>query len=265
MAEPVLAKGGRLWWNFRTTKTLWANFMWNKYCKKELPTTVQFREGSHVWRKMLEAREEIEHEILWELNRGTTNIWHENWTGLGALYHAVPSDFDTNENLQEVIELREGYDWNYQMLENNFPAEIAAYISQELHFENTYEGCDTLKWMPTASGRFSVTTAWQLMRHRAHPKHEYKLLRTKGLPFKISFFLWRLWKGKVPTYDMWRKNGYMVVSKCWCCLQPEADSIQHLFLTSSTANRVWRFFGQAAGSSNSDNLGALEEKKHNEV
>ncbi|XP_075087544.1 uncharacterized protein LOC142169569 [Nicotiana tabacum] len=28
----------KLWWKFRTTKSLWSNFMWNKYCKKELPT-----------------------------------------------------------------------------------------------------------------------------------------------------------------------------------------------------------------------------------
>nr|XP_016436744.1 PREDICTED: uncharacterized protein LOC107762858 [Nicotiana tabacum] len=48
----------KLWWGFRTTKSLWSNFMWNKYCKKELPTMVHFRGGSHVWRQMLNAREE---------------------------------------------------------------------------------------------------------------------------------------------------------------------------------------------------------------
>lgn len=64
----------KLWWRFRTSKSLWSNFMWNKYCKKEVPTVVQFRKGSHVWKKMLKAREEVEHEILWEMNRGSTNV-----------------------------------------------------------------------------------------------------------------------------------------------------------------------------------------------
>ncbi|XP_019237890.1 PREDICTED: uncharacterized protein LOC109218028 [Nicotiana attenuata] len=50
----------KLWWRFRNTKSLWSNFMWNKYCKKEIPTVVQFRRGSNVWRKMLNAREEVE-------------------------------------------------------------------------------------------------------------------------------------------------------------------------------------------------------------
>nr|XP_016516046.1 PREDICTED: uncharacterized protein LOC107832693 [Nicotiana tabacum] len=47
----------KLWWRFRTTKSLWTNFMCNKYCKKEIPAVVQFRRGSHIWRQMLTARE----------------------------------------------------------------------------------------------------------------------------------------------------------------------------------------------------------------
>lgn len=45
--------------------------------QKKISTVVQFRGGSHVWRKMLEVREEVEHEILWEMNRRSTNVWHE--------------------------------------------------------------------------------------------------------------------------------------------------------------------------------------------
>ncbi|XP_075101885.1 uncharacterized protein LOC142177309 [Nicotiana tabacum] len=110
----------KLWWRFRTTKSLWSNFMWNKYCKKEPPTVVHFRGRSHVWRQMLNAREEVEHEIVWELKSGTTNIWHENWTGLGALYHVLPEDFPINEGLQEVEELRQGETWDDQLLDQTF-------------------------------------------------------------------------------------------------------------------------------------------------
>lgn len=56
---------------------------------------------------MLEARDEVEHEILWEMKRGSTNVWHENWTRLGALYHVVPPEFPINKEVQEVAELRE--------------------------------------------------------------------------------------------------------------------------------------------------------------
>ncbi|XP_059312421.1 uncharacterized protein LOC132063737 [Lycium ferocissimum] len=34
MSKSLCAK---LWWKFRTSSSLWANFMWNKYCKKQIP------------------------------------------------------------------------------------------------------------------------------------------------------------------------------------------------------------------------------------
>ncbi|XP_019246545.1 PREDICTED: uncharacterized protein LOC109226206 [Nicotiana attenuata] len=141
----------KLWWRFRTTKSLWSNFMWNKYCKKELPTVVQFREGSHVWRQMLNAREEVEHEILWELKSGTTNIWHKNWTGLGALYHVLPEDFPINEDLQEVAELRHGEAWDDQLLDQTINEDIAEHIRSNVHYEGSEEYWDKPYWMPTSS------------------------------------------------------------------------------------------------------------------
>lgn len=47
-----------------------------------------------MWRKMLEAREEVEHNFLSEMNRGSTNVWHENWTGIRVFYHVVPPEFN---------------------------------------------------------------------------------------------------------------------------------------------------------------------------
>ena len=38
----------KLWWIFRTSSTLWSNFMWNKYCKRFRPTVVQWKGGSQA-------------------------------------------------------------------------------------------------------------------------------------------------------------------------------------------------------------------------
>ncbi|XP_075091556.1 uncharacterized protein LOC142171756 [Nicotiana tabacum] len=133
------------------------------------------------------------------------------------------------------------------MVEENFQEDIACHIRQEVYFDNTDEFWYTPKWMPTSSGKFTVGRAWQILRHRAHPNPEYKLLWTNGLPFKISFFLWRLWRGKVPTNDIWRRAGQFVVSKCLCCLPPQEETFQHIFLTSDVASRVWKVFLQPTG------------------
>ncbi|KAG5594127.1 hypothetical protein H5410_035359 [Solanum commersonii] len=54
----------KLWWNFRTsTGSMWANFIWNKYCKKVHPVIAKGFGASHIWRKMIKVREEVEHNI----------------------------------------------------------------------------------------------------------------------------------------------------------------------------------------------------------
>ncbi|XP_075086412.1 uncharacterized protein LOC107828724 [Nicotiana tabacum] len=133
----------KLWWRFRTTKSLWSNFMWNKYCKKEPPTVVHFRGGSHVWRQMLNAREEVEHEI-------------------------------------EVAELRQGETWDDQLLDQTFNEEIAEHIRLNVHYEGSEGYWDKPYWMPTPSGKFSVSSAWQILRHRVDPNQEFKLMWIKG-------------------------------------------------------------------------------------
>ncbi|XP_075087666.1 uncharacterized protein LOC142169669 [Nicotiana tabacum] len=127
-----------LWWRFRTAKSLWSNYMWNKYYKKEIPTKVQFKQGSHVRKQMLNAREHVEHEILWEMKSDTTNIWHENWIGLGALYQVLPPDFKIEENLQEVAELRQGREWNGTLIDQNFLEDIAEHI-KKFHYDSREE------------------------------------------------------------------------------------------------------------------------------
>lgn len=80
-------------WNFRTKPSLWSAFMSQKYCKKLNLIVVPWRYGSHVWRKMIECRYYMEHQIVWQPKMGSSLFWFENWTGLGALYFITPPDF----------------------------------------------------------------------------------------------------------------------------------------------------------------------------
>ncbi|XP_070049040.1 uncharacterized protein [Nicotiana tomentosiformis] len=153
---------------------------------------------------MLNAREHVEHEILWEMKSGTTIIWHENWTGLEAIYHVLPPDFSIEENLQEVVKLKQGREWNGTLINQNFPEDIAEHI-KKIHYDSREEQWDKPCWMPTSSGKFTINSSWQILRHRVNPNQEFRRIWTKGLPFKISFFLWRQWRHKLSTVDLWRK------------------------------------------------------------
>ncbi|XP_070012994.1 uncharacterized protein [Nicotiana sylvestris] len=67
------------------------------------------------------------------------------------------------------------------------------------------------------------------------------------MPFKISFFMWKVWKAKLPLDDFLKRIGYCMPSKCWCCIQPDEESLQHLFFRSETAKITWRYFLSRAG------------------
>ncbi|XP_060216516.1 uncharacterized protein LOC132643998 [Lycium barbarum] len=179
----------KLWWKFRTTNTLWSNYMWNKYCKRHYPQYVPWKGGSQVWKMMLEARDNMEHEMWWEPRSGTANIWFDNWTKLGALYYLVPNDFIVDETVQE------------------------------LDFYESTEEWDKPRWMMT----------------------------TSGLPFKISFFFWRLWKCKLPVGDIVRRIGIDTEGKCYYCDPKQCETVDHLFVTGKIASQVWRYVKPAVG------------------
>ncbi|XP_059291115.1 uncharacterized protein LOC132044631, partial [Lycium ferocissimum] len=92
----------KLWWRFKTSNTLWSNFMWIKYCKEQYPQYVQWKGGSQDWKMMLDARDNIEQEIWWETRSGTANVWYDNWTKIDALYYVLN---DIDESVEDVKEL----------------------------------------------------------------------------------------------------------------------------------------------------------------
>ncbi|XP_070029417.1 uncharacterized protein [Nicotiana sylvestris] len=68
------------------------------------------------------------------------------------------------------------------------------------------------------------------------------MIWVKGLPFKIAFFMWKVWKAKLPLDDFLKRVGCCMSSKCWCCVQPDEESLQHLFFRSETAKTTWKYF-----------------------
>ncbi|XP_060194987.1 uncharacterized protein LOC132624185 [Lycium barbarum] len=90
----------KLWWRFRTSCTLWSTFIWNKYCKRQIPTLVGWKGGSQLWKKMLEARDDIEHAIWWEPRNGSSSFWFDNWTRIGPLVKLIPASFQLNEDIE---------------------------------------------------------------------------------------------------------------------------------------------------------------------
>ncbi|XP_070008763.1 uncharacterized protein [Nicotiana sylvestris] len=237
----------KLWWNFRTKPSLWSSFVCQKYCKKLNSIIVPWKKGSHIWRKMLECRDLIEHQIFWQTKRGSSLFWFENWTGLGALYFLVPQDFGIDETVQNVHDVTLDGEWDVERLFEMLPEDLAIHILEKIKPPSPQQVLDMPCWMLETRGYFSVKSAWDYTRRRDEPRTTYRMIWVKGLPFKIAFFMWKVWKEKLPLDDFMKRVGYCMPSKCWCCVQPDEESLQHLFFRSETAKTTWKYFLSRAG------------------
>ncbi|KAK6794387.1 hypothetical protein RDI58_007840 [Solanum bulbocastanum] len=245
-----LALFSKLWWNFQTKPSIWKDYMRNKYCKHAHANVVMWKVGaggSQVWKKMLQARDFIEHQILWQVKGGSASVWHDNWTGLGDLYTITGDNVEWYDTYTSVNELIKYEEWDLTVLEDIFPHELVEHILQHIRPPSHRGEIDTPCWMLDAKGAFSVKTTWQYIRHKDEDNRIYKWIWTKGVPFKMAFLMWRSWKFKIPVDDRVRRWGVQGPSKCWCCERPNQETLAHVFLKSYTANRTWSYFCSFTG------------------
>ncbi|XP_070007763.1 uncharacterized protein [Nicotiana sylvestris] len=120
------------------------------------PIIVPWRGGSHVWIKMLECRDIIEHQILWQLKMGSSLFWYENWTRLGALYFVTPSDFVGDEEVQNIYDVVIEGQWNEERIRGILPEDLATHILENIQPPSRNDMIDKPVWMLETRGEFSV-------------------------------------------------------------------------------------------------------------
>lgn len=65
---------------------------------------------------MLECKDIIEHQILWQPKLGSSLFWFENWTGLGALYFIIPPKFVCDESIQNIYDVVQDGQWDEEKI-----------------------------------------------------------------------------------------------------------------------------------------------------
>lgn len=73
-----------------------------------------------------------------------------------------------------MAEFRQCDEWSDQLLDQTFSEEIADHIKNDVYFEASDDYWDKPWWIPTASRKFTVSSAWNIVRHKANPYPEFK-------------------------------------------------------------------------------------------
>ncbi|XP_059292579.1 uncharacterized protein LOC132046049 [Lycium ferocissimum] len=171
------------WWKFRTIDSLLSKFLRAKYCREGHPSIIQWKPGqSHSWKVMLQIRSEIDHKIWWKVRQGNINFWFDNWTKQGPL-----CDLMEDINIQQLIPINEVFklgQWDWTVLVP-YPSDQIKEIINNCYISLDHNTEDTPYSTPAETGIFSVSSAWNFLRHKKPIAPIDSRLWHKDVPYKI--------------------------------------------------------------------------------
>ncbi|XP_019258156.1 PREDICTED: uncharacterized protein LOC109236426 [Nicotiana attenuata] len=157
---------------------------------------------------------------------GNSSFWWDNWLGIGHL-----ASFRIQGGRPGNIQVSHFWDsgsWDIQKLNN---IALAHMIPEILQIPISYnpQVLDKPIWKPTATGNFTCSSAWNVVRRSGPKLFINRKIWHKKIPFEWSFCLWRALRNKLPTDDRVAKFGPPTVNRYVCCLGPQAESVDHIF------------------------------------
>jgi ribonuclease HI len=160
--------------------------------------------------------------------------------------------------------------WNKTLIEEIFTHEEALVISK-LPVSCTLQK-DVLIWRGTATGEFSVRSAYHLAKElqdamsgessmSSSVSEIWRIMWQLQIPNAVKMFLWKACHNLLPTKDNLLKRGVVQESLCPIC-GLETESITHILWSCSSAMDVWSVCGKTFQKSHfcgSDFLQLVEE------
>ncbi|XP_075096138.1 uncharacterized protein LOC142174244 [Nicotiana tabacum] len=192
------------------TSRHWAS--WNTLC-------MPVEEGGIGFRSLHDVAKALFSKLWWNF-RTKPSLWSS-------------FDFGIDETVQNVHEVTLYGEWDVDKLFEMLPEDLAVHILEKIKPPSPQQILDMPCWMLETRGYFSVKSSWDYTRRRDEPRTTYRMIWVKGLPFKIAFFMWKVWKAKLPLDDFLKR--------------PDEESLQHLFFRSETAKTTWKYFLSRAG------------------
>ncbi|XP_027062955.1 uncharacterized protein [Coffea arabica] len=221
----------KLRWTFRQNLSLWAMFMRAKYCHDTHPYQVALRSPSSVtWLRMLDIREFVELFILWRPYSDFCHFWYDNWTVSGALY--LRADVQDHLSFHDFIVCGT---WDSRLLSHVILLDLVqVVVSMPIPCISSVH---KMVWTTSSSGSFSLSSTLQELRQAKPSSFMLSQVWHPHIPLKISFMM-RLLRGRLPLDDILTWYCVHLSSKCFCCLEPSVEMLQHVFISGDVAKQL---------------------------
>ncbi|XP_059277795.1 uncharacterized protein LOC132031972 [Lycium ferocissimum] len=185
VSEAFIAKQ---WWNLRTKESMWKEYMLAKYCSR-----------------------------VNLIIRKSVGVQSQTWRALGKL---LPADYSPNN-----IRLNEAYEdgiWQWDRAGYRVPKTIRWEVQHiSIHFNENKE--DKAIWASNPEGRFTVSSAWNLLRKKANGDwHDRRTWHT-SCSLKVNFHMWRIIKNRIATANNIGSHIYRITGKDSLLIKEEID------------------------------------------
>ncbi|KAL5709840.1 hypothetical protein ACHQM5_020477 [Ranunculus cassubicifolius] len=217
--------------------------------------------GITLWKGIMKGRVKFAKGIRFEPGRGQSiSFWHDIWLGESALCDTFPElyafsavknakigdVFIPNENggSWNIIFSRRAQDWEVEKLMEFYGIlhEAGLLFGEE----------DGRVWIWGNGGNFSVKSFYEEIAKDLAEKElrNDEILRLfphekvwdLEIPFRICFFAWMAFLGRIQTMDNLNERGLNLVNLCVLCDEGEEEDVDHLLLRCTRANEVWEWF-----------------------
>lgn len=210
--------------------SLCAKFFAKKYGKPGIiVTSPPTSNSSQVWKLIHKHLLFAINNTKWVINNGECSFWMDNWSGNILWFEGCPNTFIT---LRDA--LNDGDFWNMHA-----PDGMVDFF-HNFSFNQNHDKCiSTL----TSNGSFKLSSIYEAIRNKADAVRWLKFIWHKYVNPKASILNWKIINKALPVDVMIQSRKVSLASKCVCCVNPNIETLDHLFVTSDMAVRVWTYFG----------------------
>ncbi|XP_058068768.1 uncharacterized protein LOC131218105 [Magnolia sinica] len=235
----------KLAWNVSSNNgSSWASFVQAKYVTDHVSIdgVCSSNHASPIWKRVCSMLPLVAPKSRWLIGKEELNFWREAWSGLRPLvaWCQQPSSLEV-----QVCDLIGTQGWiNPSRALSLLPVDMVDHVAREGIYTFP-KSEDTRIWTPSASGRFKVGSAWELLRTPGVIYRWYRWVWHPHIPPKISLFCWKIIHKAVPMDARIQEKGVAIVSKCVCypaSHQPSVEALDHLFSEGTAARQVWGYF-----------------------
>ncbi|CAN1794778.1 Putative ribonuclease H protein At1g65750 [Linum perenne] len=223
---------------------MWASSIISKYLiRNSVYFTLKRKSGfSSLCRGVLKVWDYTLQGLQWSVKNGrNTKFWTDRWLDSGVIMR----DFSTNNqgvDTSLTVSHFVSSDGNWDVDRLSGCLQNAALV-QVLGMIPPCDqlGDDSISWGLETSGRFSVKTAYLLVKEIAEDGNntKWKKVWTWEEPAKIKHFMWLVTHGKLITNEERQCRHISPDATCTECLDP-CESVEHVIRRCRLAQDVWR-------------------------